>query len=310
MAAITLTKRATSKAHLRDVPETDTALLAGLELSAAGSASLYTDANTTSITIGRAAITTTVASDLQINQTVFGPSDGTGIIVGATGASAGTGSALQIRSYTTTQRNNLTAADGMIIYNSSATTLQIRVNGVWENFPEATNTTAGIQPDTASLGSLIDYPSSGGSTASEIQYTRVLLIAGTVYDRMRVFVDSGGSGTRNVNIGIYDQATPSSTTGTPSSRVASTGTANVPAGDNGTFKTVNLTSAYTVATTGYYWLALIPDSANLKFATSSSFRASYLPVRRETGAGSTLPASAGTLTNPSSSVIWVGAVEQ
>jgi len=64
MAAITLTKRATSKAHLRDVPETDTALLAGLELSAAGSAALYTDANTTSLTVGRTGITTTVASGL------------------------------------------------------------------------------------------------------------------------------------------------------------------------------------------------------------------------------------------------------
>jgi hypothetical protein len=310
MAAVTLTKRAVGKAHVRDVPESDTALLAGLELSAAGGASLYTDANTTSIMIGSSGITTTVASQLQVNLTIFGPSDGTGIVIGATGASASTGSALQVQSYTTTQRNNLVAANGMMIYNSSAGTLQMRVNSRWENVPDEALDATAVQPGIVSLGTLIDYPSSGGSAASEIQYTRVYLIAGVTYDEMQVFVDSGGSGTRNINAGIYDQATPASTTGTPNSRVAQTGTTNVPAGDNGTFKTVALTAAYTVPTTGYYWLALIPDSANLKFATSAAYRASFLPVRREAGAGSTLPATAGTLTNPSSAVIWTGAVEQ
>lgn len=312
MAQITVLKRVTGKAHLTSADEANDQLaISGLVRTAAGTATLYADGNTTAITVGASGTPTTIADNLTINGELRGPSDGTGIIIGQPGAGANTGSAAQLQSFSTTQRNNLTPSDGMLIYNTSALTLQVRNNGSWVDVPGTDGgDSQAVQPGIVSLGSLLDYPSSGGTSSSEIQYARVFLTAGVTYDRMRFFQESGGSGARNVNIGIYDQSSPMSTTGVPNSRVAQTGTTVTSAANNGTFVTINLTSAYSVTTTGYYWLSFIPDSANLKFAVSLSYRGSFLPVRRQSGTGTTLPATAGSLTNPSSAVVWIGLLKQ
>jgi hypothetical protein len=158
------------------------------------------------------------------------------------------------------------------------------------------------------FGSLLDYPSNGSGAAGEIQYVRVYLTEGVVLTEMRVFVESGGSATRYVRLGIYSQTDPTSASGVPVTREAQTD-ASATDSDNGTFKTVALSSSFTVEDEGYYWLAIVADSVSLKFAVSASFRAGYLPVRREAGSGTTLPATAGTLTNPTSALIYVATVE-
>ena len=77
-----------------------------------------------------------------------------------------------------------------------------------------------------------------------------------------------------------------------------------------TFVNIPLKAPYVISTTGYYWLAIMQDSSAVFFAvTNLSFRANYLPVRREAGAGLTLPATAGILTNPVSALIYVSALE-
>lgn len=307
MAQITVLTRVTGKAHLTSADEANDQLaISGLVRTAAGAATLYTDANTTSITVGASGVDLTIGTDA-----IIGPSDGTGLVIGQAGGAASTGSAPQVVSMTTAQRDNLVAANGMMVYNSEALSLQVRNNGAWVNVPEESgDSIVAVQPGIVSLGTLLDYPSNGGSSASEIQYARVYLIAGETYDAIQFFQESGGGAGRNVNLGIYDQATPGSTTGTPNNRVAETGTTATSSANNGTFVEVALTAAYTVSTTGYYWIAIIPDSANLKFAVSATYRSDFLPVRRESGTGSTLPATTGTLTNPSSALIWTGAVRQ
>jgi len=126
---------------------------------------------------------------------------------------------------------------------------------------------------------------------------------------MQTYVSSGGTGSRNVRYGIYDQADPLAVNGVPVNRVAQTATSST-AGASGTFFNLALESPYTVGATGYYWIASIQDSSALSFVTSVSIPAGFLPVRREdVGTGTTLPATAGALDNPTSAVIYVSAVE-
>lgn len=129
MASITLLKRISAKADTTSSLETDVALIGGLALSAVNPAVLYTDANTSAITIGRTAIICEIAAKLQVDNTIIGPSTGAGIVIGAPGASSNTGSALQLASFTTTQQGNLAAAAGMEIFNTSLLT-----NGLFQNY--------------------------------------------------------------------------------------------------------------------------------------------------------------------------------
>jgi hypothetical protein len=305
VAAVTILTRDTAKANLTSVVEgTDSAALSDIERTTAGAATLWGDAFTTQITVGASGANLIVGSDA-----IIGPSDGTGVVVGAVGGAASTGSALQLQTFTNTQRGYLVPSNGMMIYNSDALTTQCYVNGDWENFPRVEADQATLLGEVT-LGGILDYPDTGGSTASEIQYARVFLTAGVTYDAMKFYQVSGGSPSRSVNIGLYDQATPTSTTGTPNSRVAETGTTATATANNGSYVEISLSVAYTVTSTGFYWIAFIPDSATLKFATTAVYRADFLPTRRETGTGTTLPASAGTLTNPSSAVIYCALVEQ
>jgi hypothetical protein len=165
-------------------------------------------------------------------------------------------------------------------------------------------------PGEHMLGGLMDYAVDTG-TAASIQYTRVWLVKDLVLDRMRAFQSAGGGLARSLNMGIYNQTTPTSPTGLPVSRLAQTGTVVTLAANNGSYLQPTLTAVFIVPTTGYYWLAHIADSASVKFAgTTTTFAAGYLPRREQAGVGTTLPAAAGALTNSSSSVIHVAALEQ
>ena len=164
-------------------------------------------------------------------------------------------------------------------------------------------------PRSHFLGSsLLLYSGTGGNTNGEIQYTRVWLIAGTILTSMETYIASGGQGNRDVRYGLYSQADPLSEVGLPVTRVAQTA-ASATTGGSGTFFNLPLTSPYTVGATGYYWLATIQDSSAISFVTTASMQAGFLPVRRQSGSTTVLPATAGTLTNPTSAVIFVAGVE-
>lgn len=158
------------------------------------------------------------------------------------------------------------------------------------------------------LGTILGYPHEGRMTKSEIQYTRIWLTAGLVITKMVTFVSLGGSAGINVRMGLYDQVNPTSETGVPENRVAQTESSDT-AGADGTFLELSLTTSYTVGTSGYYWVAIITDSPSISFAVSDTFREDFLPVRRQSGTGTTLPATAGGLSNPVSAVAFVAAVE-
>lgn len=162
------------------------------------------------------------------------------------------------------------------------------------------------------LGSPLIYPSAGFMTAEEVQYTRVFLAKGAVLDRMRCFTGSITGGSKTIRMGIYSQTSPLNSNGIPATRVAQTNA--VTAVENAA-NVVSLTSAYTVPTSGYYWLAFVRSSGggalNLQ-QTSSMFPASFLSavVRYENTTGTTLPATVGTLTSPAGAVIYVATLEQ
>jgi len=163
------------------------------------------------------------------------------------------------------------------------------------------------------LGGILDYPSSARMVASEVQYSRIFLPAGIELNNAMTFVDTLGAATRYVRMGLYAQADPTDLdTGLPVTRVAQSNAVATGPGLDGLYLDLPFTDAptggsgtptsYTIPDTGYYWVALISDNNVVKLATSLVYRESYLPVRRETSTGSVLPATAGTLTNPSSAV--------
>ena len=132
MAEITVLKRETGKAHLTSADEANDQLaISGLVRTAAGTASLYADAFTTAITLGTSGTPTTVADHLTVSGEIRGPSNGTGITVGQVSAGASTGSTIQLTSFTSTERDDLVEADGMVVYNETVPNFQFRVNGAW-----------------------------------------------------------------------------------------------------------------------------------------------------------------------------------
>jgi len=160
------------------------------------------------------------------------------------------------------------------------------------------------------LGTSLGYSIAGGLPSGEIQYTRIFLLAGLQISAVEVFVDSGGNANRSIRVGLYDQADPGDTQGDPVNRLAqsnSTPTGGVP---DGTYFSLPLTSTYTVPESGFYWVAIVVDSASLKLiVTGAVYRENYAPVRRQSVAGATLPATAGSLTNPASAIAFAAATE-
>ncbi len=161
-------------------------------------------------------------------------------------------------------------------------------------------------------GTLLNYPAVGSLAADEIQYVAQRLVVGTVYDRMGLFIDSGGTAGRTVQLGVYDQTTPSLDVVDPVTRVAQTDVEPTNLTQPG-FVGFPLTDGaatpetYTPPATAIYWLAFTSSSNALKLAASVQFRENFLFRRTESGGGG-LTTPAGALSNPASSMILVGLI--
>jgi len=132
--SIIILKRQTDKGHLTSANEgADTIAISGLVRTTAAAATLYTDGNTTSITIGASGTPVTIDDNLIVSGEIRGPSDGTGIIIGHASSGASTGSVPQIISMTTTEKGNVVAANGMLLYDSTLGEMQGRIAGSWED---------------------------------------------------------------------------------------------------------------------------------------------------------------------------------
>lgn len=178
---------------------------------------------------------------------------------------------------------------------------------VWFDITQVSGGAGATPADELLFGTLLDYPLSAGVAAGEIQYIRLPVVGGAVFRGMRTFLDSGGSATRNIRFGLYDQTDPADPTLAPNARLVET-PQMVTTGD-GFLSEDFIGGDYTIPTTGFYWLAIVGDSTVPKYSVSSSFRADFLPVRREDpGNTADLPATTGTLTNPVSAVIYVSLV--
>lgn len=159
-------------------------------------------------------------------------------------------------------------------------------------------------PGQLLYGTLLDYPFSGGYAKGEIQYVRLSLVSGLVTAGGTTFVDSGGSISRNIRIGLYDQTDPEDPTLGPNNRVVQTAQTVTTGG--GFIEADWLGGDYTVPTRGFYWLAIVNDSTTLKFAVTASIRANFIPVARETpGSTADLPTTAGVTTNPVATLAYV-----
>jgi hypothetical protein len=185
------------------------------------------------------------------------------------------------------------------------------------NFRMASNLNQGALPGSVALGSLMDYRVGGNLPANDIQYTRVFLVKGQIFNEMGTFITAGGTNLRYLRFGIYDQADPTDLDGTPNDRVAQTNEVDTD-GFNGAKLIIDLTDAATsgsgspitweVPATGLYWLAIVQTATALKIiATDGTYPAGYMSRYEEMTTGTTLPLIAGTLTQPTSAVILVAA---
>jgi len=164
-------------------------------------------------------------------------------------------------------------------------------------------------PLTYSFENVSLYDATGSpQAANEIQYTRVWLPKDRTLTTMRTHITSGANGTRQIQFAVYDQATPTSVTGTPNTRVATTAANTPPNLTTGQYD-VALSSSYLVTASGFYWLAVQVDNGIMAFTVSVTFRADSIKRREETTGGFALPATAGTTTSPQSAIIYVSAVE-
>lgn len=115
--AVNLVLRKSSKAHPQSFEIGDTARIPD------------------SLVVGGTALAGTekfrVGGDIQVDGSVRGPDTGSGVVIGHTGASSNTGSTLQLRGFSTTQRDNLNTVAGMVVYNSTLNEIQLRNNGRW-----------------------------------------------------------------------------------------------------------------------------------------------------------------------------------
>lgn len=166
-----------------------------------------------------------------------------------------------------------------------------------------------ILPGVAYYGLLLDYPTVGSLTADEVQYVAQRLFAGITYDRMIVFIDSGGTAGRFIQLGVYTDSS-----GAPNSRVAQTDIVATNVTQPG-FYEVTLTDGaatplpWMVPADGTYWLAITCDTNAVKFSSTNQYRANFLPKKEESGGGG-LPPTAGTLANNAGSLILMGIIEQ
>jgi hypothetical protein len=147
-----------------------------------------------------------------------------------------------------------------------------------------------------------------------------VLRGGDIISNLQFFLESNGTAARLVRMGIYSQPDPSNNNGVPTTRVAQTNAVNTDYALQPLFVSPQLTNAATggsgtpvtwqVPVSGFYWLAFIADNTNAKYAVSPVFRANYLPVRRQVGTGTTLPATPSGLTNPASALVYAAAIKQ
>ena len=156
------------------------------------------------------------------------------------------------------------------------------------------------------FGAISSYTESGFPAASEIQYARIELVYGRSISTLRTYIHGGAQTGRNVNLGLYDQADPSDPNGVPRNRIVETGSTST----NGASEFFDISiTPYSTPSPGFYWIAMICDDALVEFACTQSLAVGFVPVGRQTGTDVVLPATAGTITNPASPVLYSAAVE-
>lgn len=155
-------------------------------------------------------------------------------------------------------------------------------------------------------GDKYDYTDTGVSTAAQIQYARVFLLGGKIYQNGSIYRTIGGLAGRTFRVGIYDQADSQDHDGDPLNKIAETAETST-AGAVDIFIEPVFTTPLTVPETGFYWIACVTNTGTpLQFQrTPGSYPQNFLNIRRETGSGATLPSVASGLSNPAATVTYV-----
>ena len=163
-------------------------------------------------------------------------------------------------------------------------------------------------PGEFSYGNRLNYSNGQGSkSAGEIQYTRIKLAQGTTLSGMRTFVANAAAGAKNVRLGLYNQTDPTDESLVPNAKVRETAVVDVSGVTNTFFNPAFTAGNYVVPASGYYWVAIIQDSNSITYATAPGIHPGFLASRVQSGAGTTLPATASGLSNPAGALVFAAA---
>jgi len=152
-------------------------------------------------------------------------------------------------------------------------------------------------------GGYNDYFIAQVIAASAMTMQRNWLNAGTVITKMEVCLNS--SVVSNLNLGIYNEVNMN-----PSALMAQTGSQSLPSSSS-FFASASLLASWTVPTSGYYWFAIVCDSATPSFFASASVILPIISrlVRGQNITGVAMPATATPLVTASQNLYYIAAVE-
>lgn len=171
---------------------------------------------------------------------------------------------------------------------------------------------AAVNPGELMYGTRLDYANAqGSSSAGRVQYVRVRLAAGVTIKGMQTFVVNAAPGAaKNIRFGIYSQTDPINATLGPNTKVRETAAVNVAGTTNSVVYQAFTAGNYVVPQTGYYWLAIVQDSASITYAVAPSIHPGFLNAAFESpGVTAVLPATSGVTTNPANALLYVAGVE-
>lgn len=165
-------------------------------------------------------------------------------------------------------------------------------------------------PGEIAFGNRLNYVNAQGSLSSGlVQYVRVKIAAGLTIAGMQTFIANASGGTKNIRMGLYGQADPTTLLGVPTTKLAETGVRSVASTSNLFVFEPFISGNYVIPTTGYYWLAIVQDSSSISYAIAPGIHPGFLPSFTESSTGTTLPATVGTLNASTGPLVFVSGIE-
>jgi len=169
-----------------------------------------------------------------------------------------------------------------------------KIDGIMGNhgyyyYADITSASGNMANSSVMLGNKMNYPLSAVHDAGKIQFTQVWIDGGHEVVSFDTFLDKSKSGA-TIWMALYSQDNKLDEGDEPSNLVCSA--SKILNGSELELLSVHI-SPHLISENGYYWLAILSDSRDLKWTSSMPVRKGLLPVIYQDS--STLPAQTSNL---------------